>query len=48
MFRVTAQSVCRSETPPPACPLISAYPFEVFGKWPGMGDASYGFLVEVR
>ena len=24
------------------------YVFQVFGKWPGMGDASYGFLVEVR
>ena len=24
------------------------YVFQVFGKWPGMGSASYGFLVEVR
>ncbi len=24
------------------------YVFNVFAKWPGMGDASYGFLVEVR
>ncbi len=24
------------------------YVFEVFGRWPGMGNASYGFLVEVR
>ena len=24
------------------------YVFQVFGRWPGLGDALYGFLVEVR
>ena len=24
------------------------YVFDVFGRWPGFGDATYGFLVEVR
>jgi len=24
------------------------YVFEVFGRWPGLGDALYGFFVEVR
>ncbi len=34
---------------PPADPdALTLYVFEVFGRWPGMGSVSYGFLVEVR
>ena len=36
------------ETAADLCLDSGLYVFEVFGKWPGMGDASYGFLVEVR